>query len=1010
MKKIFLILVFLLNVTLINGQTLSAARSTDWTLAGLRDTVSPSNIIVFSGDITGATDVSAALQLAINNAPNNSIIQFDAGTYKIENEISLKSFVTLRGMGAGKTILNFDLGGLGDNCLIASGSEGPDLGLASAASKEGYSVSLSNASSVSVGDYIRFIQDDADLVNDSWAERRTGQVSQVVAKSGNNLTLGSPLRMDFPMWRNPRVKRMTPNENIGVECMTIHRVDQVLISANRNKASKIKFNRVVNSWVKGVESSNCNYSHFEALYSANLLVSGCYFHDAFEYGTGGRAYGVMLHFATSESKVENTIFDNLRHAMIVQVGANGNAFAYNSSTNARDENGSQDEDMVCHGNYAYLNLFESNVCEAPSVDASHGENGPYNTYFRNRATKNGFNVTFLGFGGFVIIANSNQNFIGNEGSSSIGGSGHVISFNSWQSPSGSLESSLAYSKKPEFLKESEFGEIGYGNFSVSASNAASGRYYNGNYINTGCGYYVWEGSLWRDNFVPDINSENYNARIWDGSVCTISANTELKTVEVEPGGRLELSSSNTLDLDSLWLKSNATSYSQFKGDANFPTIYEMTISNPGWHLVSVPLASGTIAQAEDELLINYSGNANGASIYEWDANAATYNPIVNNSESVSLKAFNIYADDAFVKTGKGINKDGKLPVKLTFKGIGNNGSVTNSTMGYATAGNAMGDPNGWNLIFNPYPCSIDLDVVFGTVEPHYQIGTHLLVHSEPISYEIRTTTAVNNGNQATIAPGQSFFVKLDALADLNAGYFDFDNSVRTVLEAPDYYKTASPSFKLILSKDDVNQSSVNGYLINRNVQGYSSELDISGNWIDSSKAIIAFEKDGFSEKRLLSVASVNSNQNTIRLSFYAPQNGNYSIEISNNDFEKKIYLRNLVTKKEQLLSREVEVYLKKGWTKNKFEVVFDSQGPEDEVIYATYYFNEGFLFLTYPNDANFLAKASLMNLDGKILFENDYFESKGRHEFKIDNLISGVYILQLYEGGVWKSTKVLIGH
>ena len=62
------------------------------------------------------------------------------------------------------------------------------------------------------------------------------------------------------------------------------------------------------------------------------------------------------------------------------------------------------------------------------------------------------------------------------------------------------------------------------------------------------------------------------------------------------------------------------------------------------------------------------------------------------------------------------------------------------------------------------------------------------------------------------------------------------------------------------------------------------------------------------------------------------------------------------------------------------------------------------------NDANFLAKASLMNLDGKILFENDYFESKGRHEFKIHNLISGVYILQLYEGGVWKSTKVLIGH
>ena len=104
---------------------------------------------------------------------------------------------------------------------------------------------------------------------------------------------------------------MVPKENIGIECMTIHRVDQVLISADRNKASKIKFNRVVNSWIKGVESSNCNYSHFEALYSANLLVSGCYFHDAFEYGSGGRAYGSMLHFATSESRVFLILYRNL---------------------------------------------------------------------------------------------------------------------------------------------------------------------------------------------------------------------------------------------------------------------------------------------------------------------------------------------------------------------------------------------------------------------------------------------------------------------------------------------------------------------------------------------------------------------------------------------------------------------------------------------------------------------------------------------------------------------------
>jgi hypothetical protein len=164
--------------------------------------------------------------------------------------------------------------------------------------------------------------------------------------------------------------------------------------------------------------------------------------------------------------------------MILQAGANGNVFAYNSSTNARDQNGSQDEDLVCHGNYPYLNLFESNVCEAPSVDGSHGENGPFNTYFRNRSTASGFNVTSYNLGG-LVLNNSDQNFIGNEGSSSINGSGHLESFNSWNSDSGPLTESFAYDSLPAFLSSNEFGAIGYGYFGMLANNPAADRFVSG---------------------------------------------------------------------------------------------------------------------------------------------------------------------------------------------------------------------------------------------------------------------------------------------------------------------------------------------------------------------------------------------------------------------------------------------------------------------------------------------------------------------------------------------------
>ena len=46
-------------------------------------------------------------------------------------------------------------------------------------------------------------------------------------------------------------------------------------------------------------------------------------------------------------------------------------------------------DLVLHGNYPYANLFEGNILQNLVVDDSHGLNGPYNTFFRNRADNYG---------------------------------------------------------------------------------------------------------------------------------------------------------------------------------------------------------------------------------------------------------------------------------------------------------------------------------------------------------------------------------------------------------------------------------------------------------------------------------------------------------------------------------------------------------------------------------------------------------------------------------------------
>ncbi|MFM7771027.1 MAG: hypothetical protein ACKO8Q_10785, partial [Bacteroidota bacterium] len=56
--------------------------------------------------------------------------------------------------------------------------------------------------------------------------------------------------------------------------------------------------------------------------------------------------------------------------------------------------------------YIFINLFEMNSVQNIVIDNSHGPNGPYNTFLRNRASL---------FGIFFSADNSpSQNFIGNE--------------------------------------------------------------------------------------------------------------------------------------------------------------------------------------------------------------------------------------------------------------------------------------------------------------------------------------------------------------------------------------------------------------------------------------------------------------------------------------------------------------------------------------------------------------------------------------------------------------------
>ena len=289
---------------------------------------------------------------------------------------------------------------------------------------------------------------------------------------------------------------MNPISNVGIECLTIQRMDDTA----PEQSSNIHFENAVNCWVNGIESVNTTFAHIEASACSNLSITNSFMHDSFDYGGGGRGYGVMLHFTSNECLIYNNIFQHLRHSMILQAGANGNVFAYNHSiepywTGSGLFPSDAAGDMVLHGNYPYANLFEQNDGQNMVIDNSHGANGPYNTFFRNRGSL---------FGLFFSDATSpNQNLVGNEITNSnfpyssfnynIQGTGHFIFGNNNKGtilPTGTdnlLDTSYCFQSRPLEIPPSFWSSIGIPNALGSGSIPATYNFNQGDYFSTACG-------------------------------------------------------------------------------------------------------------------------------------------------------------------------------------------------------------------------------------------------------------------------------------------------------------------------------------------------------------------------------------------------------------------------------------------------------------------------------------------------------------------------------------------
>ena len=503
-QKLFsIVFVLFISVFSIKAQVLPYNRSVNWKHAGLQDTNTSGftffNLLDLEIDSSGKIAVDEKIDSLIHT--NESIgkrLYFPGGTYLFNSTLELPSNCIISGDGAKSTHFVFDLKGSGHS-ISASGTplQSDTSSLKSSGIKGSGYIILNNTAGLASGDWIQIYQNDSDLVFSSWANESVGQLIQIDSIIEDTVWLESELRLDYPIIRKPKIVRLELAENIGLECFSMERIDNTA----PEQSSNIHFSYAANTWISGIESHNTTYGHVEFNSVTKSKVERCYFHDAFDYGGGGRAYGVVLQSTTNECLIENNIFKHLRHSIILQSGANGNVVSYNFSTDPFWTGvnpifpSNSAGDLVLHGNYVFANLFEQNDVQNIVIDNSHGSNGPYNTFFRNRASL---------FGIFFSDTSSpSQNLIGNEIPNkdfpysavnyTIQGRDQFTFGNNNKgtvSPLGTEslpDISYYYATKPKFVSENQWGKIGFPSEMNASKVGATVRFEQENYFAGACG-------------------------------------------------------------------------------------------------------------------------------------------------------------------------------------------------------------------------------------------------------------------------------------------------------------------------------------------------------------------------------------------------------------------------------------------------------------------------------------------------------------------------------------------
>ncbi len=363
----------------------------------------------------GTTDNTSAIQTCLDALSSSQAAVLPAGIFYVNGTLTMPTNVVLRGAGSdncsqgawlsstfagdtgeGAVCTTLKLGNTGNIDMGVSIDRGSNVDMLSGYTKGSTSITVDSGHGLVTNDWVVLYEqpDTAIPVTNvgaygtcTWCgesnatNRFMSQIVQLSNVTGDVLTLSRPMYYEFKSGLSPGLREYQWDiVKSGIEDIKIH-------GWGTRTQQHIQMIGTLFSWVKNVElyrdadSAKAFHIYSEASYGNEVRDSYIHFQTA---QSSDRAYGLGLFFSTSDWKIENNIFRELRHLGAQEGGGSGNVWIYNYMDDAHYLYGVgwHDGARLNHGAHPYMTLVEGNSASAIGFDGSWGS-GSHNVIFRN---------------------------------------------------------------------------------------------------------------------------------------------------------------------------------------------------------------------------------------------------------------------------------------------------------------------------------------------------------------------------------------------------------------------------------------------------------------------------------------------------------------------------------------------------------------------------------------------------------------------------------------------------